>query len=140
MAISGVVLDGDLWCCARWCPLDLCYIGPSGVVLDGTLWCCARWCPLQLCYMVPSGVVLDGALSPLLKSAALIAATLAQLSRLGAFALCSRVPSSSNVADGPSRLEFGPLRQWEGSRAVSPSFNGVVGDDLWASVAAHLCR
>jgi len=54
--------------------------------------------------------------SPLAESAALIAAALSQFSCLGAYAWFGRVPSCSNVADAPSRLDFGPLSSWPGSQ------------------------
>ena len=76
--------------------------------------------------------------SPLLKSAALIAAVLVQLARLGAFPWFARVPSCSNIADAPSRLEFGPLSRWAGSELVEPSFAGASGQSLWAVVASSL--
>ena len=82
--------------------------------------------------------VLVSGYSPLLKSASLIAATLVQLSKLGAFAWFARVTSSSNVADDPSRLEFGPLSRWSGSELLSPSFGGAVGSNLWTRLAAYL--
>ena len=76
--------------------------------------------------------------SPLLKSAALIAAVLVQLARVGAFPWFARVPSCSNIADAPSRLDFGPLSKWVGSELVEPSFAAVSGVGLWAAVASTL--
>ena len=76
--------------------------------------------------------------SPLLRSAALISATLVELARIGAFAWFARVPSASNIADGPSRLDFEKLRAWPGSAQVQPRFSGTTPPHIWAELAASL--
>ena len=74
----------------------------------------------------------------MVKSAAIISATLVMLARLGCYAWFERVASASNIADGPSRLEFSAVEVMDRSRRVEPLFLGAAPPKLWPALARSL--
>ena len=67
-------------------------------------------------------------------SAAIVDAFWLLDARLGVSSWLARVPSPSNIADGPSRLDFTESVSM-GGRQVQPAMNGHLGDDALAEFA-----
>ena len=76
--------------------------------------------------------------SPVRRSAAMIAAATRLFSTLGSHVWYGRVPTASNLADAPSRLDFSRLRAWKGSQEVSPHWLGARGPSMWECLRKQL--
>ena len=71
--------------------------------------------------------------SPVEASARVIHATWVHLAHLGCRVWFSRVPSASNIADGPSRAHFEAVLRL-GAVAREPSWRGATGHAFWKAV------
>ena len=76
--------------------------------------------------------------SPVISSAILIIEVWSLLASLGCHPWLARVPTSSNVADGPSRMASACLDGFPAARRIDPSFDGASGSALWGPLAARL--
>ena len=76
--------------------------------------------------------------SPIHSSSAIIGEATAAMCRIGCRTWFSRVPSASNPADGPSRLDFDFVKGSLGATTVDPSFYGAVGQDMWHALLRRL--
>ena len=71
--------------------------------------------------------------SPVGASACIINAAWTHLAHLGCRTWFARVPSASNIADGPSRGQLGAVAGF-GAIACEPTWRGARGNALWAAV------
>ena len=78
--------------------------------------------------------------SPVLESARLVSESWKLDAKVSALSWFARVPSPSNIADGPSRLDFSELEAWPGSKRCTPTVPAAWGRELWEGVFDVLCQ
>jgi hypothetical protein len=78
--------------------------------------------------------------SPVMASARLINESWLEDARLSATSWFARVPTASNIADSPSRLDFSELERFTGSTFCKVSLPGRGCGDVWDFIAARLAH
>jgi hypothetical protein len=78
--------------------------------------------------------------SPVMSSAKLINESWLEDARLSASSWFARVPTASNVADAPSRLDFEELMRIPGSTFYPVSLPGRGCGESWDVIVARLAR
>ena len=76
----------------------------------------------------------------MLDSASLIHESWLMDSQLGAASWYARVPTASNIADAPSRLDFSALSKYRGSKFDNVSLPNWGSGELWQVLADRLSR
>ena len=76
--------------------------------------------------------------SPVLDSASLIHETWLMDSQLGTASWYARVPTASNIADAPSRLDFSAISQYPGPKFYNVSLPNWGSGELWQVLADRL--
>ena len=78
--------------------------------------------------------------SPVLDSASLINESWLMDAQLGTASWYARVPTASNIADAPSRLDFSEISKYRGSKFYNVALPNWSSGELWQVLANRLSR